>query len=709
MSVVGFDLGNLNCYIAVAKQGGIEVITNDYSLHATPACVSYGSKNRAMGVNARQQVNTNFKSTVINFKQLIGRKFSDPVAQALRPYVPCEMVQLQEDNIGLKVHYLGQPRTLAPEQVMTALLVKLKQTTEHGVPEIKRVSDCVLSVPYYFTDVQRRSLLAAASMAELNCLRIVNENTATALAYGIYKQDLPEENESSKLVVFLDIGHVATQASLVAYNKGKLSMLGASYDLSVGGLHFDALIRNYFREMFLEKYKIDASKNPRAWLRLLDESERLKKQMSANSTPIPLNIECFMEDKDVSGNMQRSEFEEMAQPLFAKIRDVLVRLLQETGRKPGEIAEIEIIGGSSRIPMVRKIVKEIFGKDAKTTMNQDESVARGAALQCAILSPTFRVREFAVKDNQPYEIKLTWGNGEGTNTVFSKGDEFPFSKVITFYRKEPFQIEADYPNAVPHTINHIGSWKVNSITSTDNENRKVKVKVRVNPNGVFSICNATQYDTVVVPLEEQKQEVKPEGDDVPAPMETDGDFKSNPAPMEIGGEDKAKPAAMETDGDSKSTPAPMETEGEPKPKTMVIGTELPIDEITAVSFDVAQLTQLERDMQLVDLAEKRKADAKNAVEEYVYDMRDKLSGSYEEFVQPDEQEAFRAFLTTTEDWLYDEGEDAELAVYEQRMAELRKMGDPIVERVREHEQKQREAAEAAAGATEEAEKPTVPV
>ncbi|KAK0417954.1 hypothetical protein QR680_013296 [Steinernema hermaphroditum] len=670
MSVVGFDLGNLNCYIAVAKQGGIEVITNDYSLHATPSCVAYGTKNRAMGVSARQKVNTNFKSTVINFKQLIGRKFSDPIVQAVRPYVPCEMVQMPNDNVGLKVNYLGESRILAPEQVAAALLVKLKQTTEHGVTEIKKVSDCVISVPFYFTDVQRRSLLAAASTAELNCLRIVNENTAVAIAYGIYKQDLPEEHDLSKLVVFLDVGHIATQASLVAFNKGKLTMLGATYDLSVGGLHFDALIRNYFREAFLEKYRIDAAKNPRAWLRLLDESERLKKQMSANSTPIPLNIECFMDDKDVTGQMQRSEFEEMATPLFGKIRELLVRLLQETGRKPEEIAEIEIIGGSSRIPMVRTIVNEIFGKDAKTTMNQDEAVARGAALQCAILSPTFRVREFNVKDNQPYDIELSWDNGEATNTVFSKGDEFPFSKVITFFRKEPFQIDAQYANSasVPHTVHHIGSWKVNNIVAPDNENRKVKVKVRVNPNGLFSICNATQYDTVVVPVEEPKEEAP--ATEAPA---TEAPATEAPA-AEAGGEQPNTEAATDV--------TPMETDSEPKLKTKVVATELPIQDMTAVSFNVNQLTQLEREMQSVDLAEKRKEDAKNALED--------------EFVDAQELMSFKDALTLTEDWLYDEGEDAPLPEYESRLAELKKTGDPIVERYREHESRTETIEESAA-------------
>uniref|UniRef100_A0A914XFT4 Heat shock 70 kDa protein 4 n=1 Tax=Plectus sambesii TaxID=2011161 RepID=A0A914XFT4_9BILA len=305
MSVVGFDLGNLNCYIAVARQGGIEVITNDYSLHATPSCVSFGPKTRVMGDAAKQQANTNLNNTVINFKHLIGRRFTDQRTQQIRQWIPCEMIQLPDDHIGLKVNYLGEQRVFTPEQIVAALLVKLKQITENNLREVSKVTDCVVSVPYYFTDAQRRALLAATQMADLNCLRILNESTAVALAYGIYKQDLPAEGEKARNVLFLDVGHAASQAYIVAYNKGKLSMLGAAYDLDAAGRGFDGVLRDHFRHDFKERYNIDAATKPRAWQRLLEECEKLKKQMSANSTPIPINIECFMDDKDVSGKLQR--------------------------------------------------------------------------------------------------------------------------------------------------------------------------------------------------------------------------------------------------------------------------------------------------------------------------------------------------------------------------------------------------------------------
>nr|CDJ94034.1 Heat shock protein 70 domain containing protein [Haemonchus contortus] len=670
MSVVGFDIGNLNCYIGIARQGGIEVITNDYSLHATPTCVSFTPKSRSMGVAARQSVNTNFKNTIINFKHMIGRKFSDAITQKFIPFVPCETVQLPNDDIGFKVSYQGREAIFTPEQVLSALLTKLRDIIESQLKDVKKVTDCVVTVPSYFTDVQRRATQAAIQSANLNALRVMNENTAIALAYGIYKQDLPEESARARHVVFLDVGHASTQASLVAFNKGKLQMLGTTYDLNVGGLWLDDLIRDRFRQMFKQTYGLDAKESPRAWLRLLDECEKVKKQMSANQTPIPLNIECFLHDKDVSGKMQRAEFEELAAPLFEKIRQLLQRLLQETGVKKEDVDEIEMVGGSSRIPIIRRIVQDVFNKDPRTTMNLDEAVARGAAMQCAILSPAFRVREFSIKDSQPYRIKITWSGGaseSGESDVFAERDEFPFSKMVSLYRSDAFQVDARYalPNTVPHTTSAVGSWRITGVTpNADGQPRKVKIKVRINPNGIFTICSATMYDTQIVEESPPQQE---------QPMEQDGESQPPPA------EQPAPGAPTDT------AAPPSKPEGPPKPKTKTITTELAVEERLPVVYDVQKYTDIELAMQAADLHEKQKADAKNAVEEYVYEMRDKLSDAFAEFVTEADAEAFRAQLTKTEDWLYDEGEDTEKPVYEQRLSELKKYGDPIVERYREAE------------------------
>ncbi|VDK85292.1 unnamed protein product [Litomosoides sigmodontis] len=678
MSVVGFDFGNINSFIAVARQGGIETIANDYSLRATPSCIAFTTRGRSMGVAARQQLNTNIKNTIINFKHLLGRKFSDEITQKYRKFIPCEMVQLPNDDIGLKVQYFDEERVFTPEQVVATFLVKLKDITENSSHGMRNVTDCVVSVPFYFADTQRRALLTAARVAGLNCLQILNETTAVALAYGIYKQDLPAESEPPRIVAFIDIGHSAAQAALVAYNKGKLTVLGATFDLEVGGLAFDDILRDYFSKLFYDTYKMDVASNKRAWFRLLDECEKIKKQMSTNSTAIPLNIECFMNDMDVSGKMKRSQFEELAEPLLDRIRVLLTNLLEQCGKKAEEVESVELVGGTSRIPAIKKITSEVFGKEPKTTMNQDEAVARGAAMKCAILSPAFKVRDFSVKDSQPYRVKVSWaaiGQSEGgENDVFVEHDEFPYSKMLTLYRQEPFQVDASYsyPNQVPHPMRNIGSWIIKNLTpGQNNEPRKVKVKVRINPNGIFSVCSANTFDTVAAsPLDSQIQKA-------PEAMETD-DTKGN------------KENKENADATTSDVVPPAEEDQKSQnnvgQKTKTIAVDLPVEEhVPYTNANEAELIQFEKEMQRKDKVEKEKVDAKNAVEEYVYYIRDKLSDVFAEFISSDDAKKLRELLTETENWLYDEGEDVEKKIYDAKMSELKKLGDPVQERYREYE------------------------
>ncbi|KHJ87295.1 DnaK family protein [Oesophagostomum dentatum] len=363
--------------------------------------------------------------------------------------------------------------------------------------------------------------------------------------------------------------------------------------------------------------------------------------------------------------LMQSEFEELGAPLFEKIRQLLLRLLEETGVKKEDVDAVEMVGGSSRIPIIRRIVNEVFGMDPKTTMNQDEAVARGAAMQCAILSPAFRVREFSIKDTQPYRIKITWSGGAsegGESDVFVERDEFPFSKMVSLFRSDTFQVDARYalPNTVPHTLS----------------------AVRINPNGVFAVCSATMYDTQVVEEAPATEE---------QPMEQD--TNSQPAPTEQPATPaKGAPAATPAQGAAAAPPADAAAQSAtpPKPKTKTIATDLKVEERLPVVYDVDKYAGIELAMQAADLHERQKADAKNTVEEYVYEMRNKLSDSLGPYVTEKDAEALLSQLTAAEDWLYDEGEDAEkpnavLKVYEQRLAELKKLGDPIVERYREAE------------------------
>uniref|UniRef100_A0AAR2LBV0 Heat shock protein 4b n=1 Tax=Pygocentrus nattereri TaxID=42514 RepID=A0AAR2LBV0_PYGNA len=644
MSVVGFDVGFMNCYIAVARAGGIETVANEYSDRCTPACVSFGPRNRSIGAAAKSQVVTNSQNTVQGFKRFHGRAFSDPFVQGMKSSLVYELSQMPTGTTGIKVTYMEEEKVFSIEQVTAMLLTKLKETAESALK--KPVADCVISVPCYYTDAERRSVLDAAQIAGLNCLRLMNETTAVALAYGIYKQDLPAPEEKPRTVAFVDVGHSGYQVSVCAFNKGKLKVLATAFDPHLGGKDFDEVLVNHFCEEFGKKYKLDVKSKPRALVRLYQECEKLKKLMSANSSDLPLNIECFMNDIDVTGKLNRGQFEEMCVDILARVEPPLRSIMEQANLKSEDIYAVEIVGGASRIPAVKERISKFFGKELSMTLNADEAVARGCALQCAILSPAFKVREFSITDVVPYPISLKWNSaaedGVSDCEVFPKNHAAPFSKVLTFYRKEPFSLEAYYnnPKELLYPDPTIGQYMIQKVVpQATGESSKVKVKVRINIHGIFSVSSASL-------VEMQKSE---EGEE---PMDT---------------EQTAMYYCTEYFDITDAHSSHIQDKEDP---ARVFSNNL----------------QCIGKMIMQDKLEKERNDAKNNVEEYVYDMRDKLHGMFEKFIT-ESVNTFSLKLEDTENWLYEDGEDQPKQVYIDRLTELKKLGQPVQDRYTESEER----------------------
>ncbi|KAG7206377.1 hypothetical protein KM043_003742 [Ampulex compressa] len=679
MSVIGIDFGNESCYVAVARAGGIETIANDYSLRSTPSCVAFSGKTRIIGVAAKNQMVTNMKKTFHGFKRLLGRKYNDPQVQRELQSLSFKTSQQADGGIGLHVPYLDEEHVFTPEQITAMLFTKLKDISETALQTA--VNDCVISVPSYYTQSERQALLDAAKIAGLNVLRLFNETTATALCYGIYKQDLPAPDAAPRNVVFVDCGYASLQVCICAFHKGKLKMLASAADSQLGGRDIDAILAKHFCKEFQTRYNVDANKSPRAYLRLLSEVEKLKKQMSANSTTLPLNIECFMEEKDVHGNMKRADMEAMCAHLFKRVETTLRQCLEDSKLKLEDIHSVEIVGGSSRVPAIKRLVEEVFGRPISTTLNQDEAVSRGCALQCAMLSPAVRVRDFAVTDIQPYPMKLSWDPTQGEECemeVFGHNHSIPFSKMLTFYRSSPFTLSASYstpPPSYPQT--HIGVFIIKNVKPTqEGESSKVKVKVRVNLNGILTVASASLVEKRELTQQEKEEEEKKEQQnnmdvdqqrDVKDKPDHEAEANEPPAPE---GDDKAE-------------------DGKGKKKVPVRTIELPIE---THSYGLSQRdldAALEKEGKMIaeDRQEKERIDVRNALEEYVYDLRAKLSEDDQltTFISDTDKEALCRMLDETEYWLYEEGENCQRQVYAERLQRLESQGEPIKERRLEFE------------------------
>lgn len=674
MSVIGIDLGNESCYIAVAKAGGIETIANDYSLRATPSYIAFSGKNRILGVAAKNQQVTNMKNTVYGLKRLLGRKYRDPHVQRELQWLPFTVVEDKSGNIGIKVHYLNEEHLFSPEQCLAMLLTKLKDTASIALQT--PINDCVISVPSYFTNNERKALLDSAAICGLNVLRLFNESTATALSYGIYKQDLPAPEEKPRNIIFVDAGYASIQVFACAFNKGKLKMLATASDSHLGGRDVDRILADHFCAEFQKNYHIDAKSNPRAYVRLLAEVEKLKKQMSANSTTLPLSIECFMNDKDVRSSIKRADMEALCEGLFRRVEDTMKQCLLQSGLSLNDIYSVEIVGGSSRIPAIKQLIEKVFKKAPSTTLNQDEAVSRGCALQCAMLSPAVRVRDFSVTDVQSYSIHLAWEDGPGGEAademeVFPIGHAVPFSKIMTFYRNEAFSVRAFYGGHVPYPDPNIGSWVVKDIRpSPDGKPQKVKVKVRINLHGIMSVSSAS-----LIEAKESTENESPENEKVEA----------KGSEQQQNGEQQQQAETADTPMEGEGAPAAPAEEGDKdKKKKLVKSVELPIEALTFgfSNVEINKFTEQEFRMIASDKQEKERADSRNALEEYVYDLRSKVSSEEElgAYILQTDKELLVQQLDEMENWLYEDGEDCNKQVYIDKLAELKSKGEPVQQR-----------------------------
>ncbi|KAL7774078.1 hypothetical protein CFE70_004047 [Pyrenophora teres f. teres 0-1] len=653
MSVVGVDLGTLNSVIAVARNRGVDVIANEVSNRATPSLVGFGPKSRYIGETAKNQEISNLKNTVSSFVRLAGRNLQDPDVQVEQKFVSATLVDMG-GQVGAEVTYLGKKEQFTATQITAMFLTKMRATAS---AELKLpVNDVVLSCPVWYTDAQRRAILDAAEIAGLKCLRLINDNTAVALGWGITKLDLPAPEEKPRRIVFVNIGHSNYTATVVEFKKGELAVKSSAWDRHYGGRYIDQALVEHFAKEFKEKYKIDVMENGKARLRLAAGVEKLKKVLSANNQA-PINVESIMNDVDVRGMLKREELEELIKPLIDRATAPIEQALAEAGLTTADIDAIEMIGGCTRVPALKTKIQDYFGKPLSFTLNQDEAVARGCAFCCAILSPVFRVRDFSVHDMVNYPVEFTWEKSEDipdedTNlTVFNKGNVMPSTKILTFYRKHPFDLEARYakPEQLPGKMNPwIGRFSVKGVKEDPKGDFMIcKLKARLNVHGVLNVESGYYVE------ETEVEEPIPES-----------------------------PSAEKKEGDMR------------KVKKQQRKGDLPLSAGTASLDEVSKQTAAERENSMI-MEDKLVADTeneKNNLESFIYELKDKILDVYAEFASDDEKARLNAKLEAIEEWLYDEGDDASKAQYVSKKEDIRSIAGPIIQRYNDKIEGERQAA-----------------
>ncbi|XP_050232844.1 heat shock 70 kDa protein 15-like isoform X2 [Mercurialis annua] len=640
---------------------------------------------------------TNPANSISQFKRLIGKPFSDPELQKDIKTVPFSVIEGPDGFPMIRAWSWNEPKYFTPTQVLGMMFSNMKGIAEKNLNTA--VVDCCIGIPVYFTDLQRRAVMDAATIAGLRPLRLIHETTAAALAYGIYKTDLPETDPLN--VAFVDIGHASMQVCIAGFKKGQLKVLAHSFDQSLGGRDFDEGLFQHFAAKFKDEYKIDVLKSARACLRLRAACEKMKKVLSANAEA-PLNIECLMEEKDVRGYIKRDEFEQISIPILERVKKPLEKALQDAQLAIDNIHMVELVGSGSRVPAIINILTEFFGKEPRLTMNASECVARGCTLQCAILSPTFKVREFQVHESFPFYIAASWkgaaldsqdgkADNQQSSVVFPKGNAIPSVKALTFYRSGTFTIDLLYADAgelpVPAKIS---TYTIGPFQSSTSERAKVKVKAHLNLHGIVSVDSAMliEEEEVEIPVTKEpakdatKMETEAPNDAAP-PSSNDADVNMQDAreTADASGAENGVP-------DSGDKPTQMETDNKVEaPKRKVMKTNLPVAEVVYGAMapaDVQKAVEKEFEMALQDRVIQETKDKRNAVESYVYVMRTKLTEKYQEFVTDSERKEFIRKLQEVEDWLYEDGKNTTKGVYADELEELKERGDPIEERYKEY-------------------------
>lgn len=425
-TAIGIDLGTTYSCVGVWQHGNVEIIANDQGNRTTPSYVAFTETERLIGDAAKNQVALNPSNTIFDAKRLIGRKFNDPKIQQDMKHWPFKVVS-DGGKPKIQVEHKGKPKRFAPEEISSMVLIKMKEIAESFLG--RTVGEAVITVPAYFNDSQRQATKDAGAIAGLNVLRIINEPTAAALAYGLDKDLKGDRN-----VLIFDLGGGTFDVSILTIDEGSLFEVKATAgDTHLGGEDFDSRLVNFLADEFKRKHKKDLSSNSKSLRRLRTAAERAKRTLSS-STEASVEIDAVFEGIDFFYKISRARFEELNSDLFRVTLEPVEKALKDARMDKSSIHDIVLVGGSTRIPKIQSLLQNFFnGKKLNLSINPDEAVAYGAAVQAAILSGErhSKIKDVLLVDVAPLSLGIETAGGVMTKIV-ERNAKIPCTHSQTF-------------------------------------------------------------------------------------------------------------------------------------------------------------------------------------------------------------------------------------------------------------------------------------